>query len=111
MVCSRSSLGDPETDAPLAADGIDFVNEDDAGCAALAFVEQIADAARANADEHLDELRARNAEERHAALARHRAGQQRLASAGRANQQDTPLEGVPRSDELLWLLQELDDLL
>ena len=34
-----------------------------------------------------------------------------LPGAGRANQQHTPGDARPERDELLWLLQELDDLL
>ena len=49
--------------------------------------EQIADARRADADEHLDELGAAEAEEGHARLAGDRARQQRLAGARRADQQ------------------------
>ena len=40
----------------LAPDGIDLVNEHDAGRVALGLIEQVADAAGANTDEHLDEL-------------------------------------------------------
>ena len=51
-------------------------------CARL--LEQIAHARRADADEHLDELRAVDREERHAGFARDRAREQRLAGARRA---------------------------
>jgi hypothetical protein len=44
-------------------------------------------AACADADEHLDEFRAGDREERHARFARHRAREQRLAGARRADQQ------------------------
>ena len=53
-----------------------------------AFCSACADRARgADADEHLDELGSAQAEERHLGLAGHRAGEQRLAGAGRADQQ------------------------
>ena len=55
--------------AALAADGVDLVDEDDARRVALGLIEQVAHAAGADADEHLDELRARDAEEGHARLA------------------------------------------
>jgi hypothetical protein len=58
------------------------------GAVPLGLVEQVADAAGADADEHLDELRAGDAEERDARLAGDRAGHQRLAGAGRADEQD-----------------------
>ena len=58
-----------EAGAALAADGVDLVDEDDAGRVLLGLVEEVADAARADADEHLDEIGAADAEERHARLA------------------------------------------
>ena len=53
-------------------------------------LEQIAHARRADADEHLDELRAADREERHAGLAGDRAREQRLAGAGRARRAARP---------------------
>src|SRR6478735_85176 len=61
-----------EARAALATDGVDLVDEDDARRVALGLVEQVADAAGADADEHLDELRAGDAEERHAGFTRDR---------------------------------------
>ena len=55
-----------EAGAALAADRVDLVDEDDARRVALGLVEQVADAAGADADEHLDELGAGDAEERDA---------------------------------------------
>src|SRR5438045_4490198 len=57
-----------EAGAALATDRVDLVDEDDAWGVALGLVEQVAHATRADADEHLDELGARDAEERHAGL-------------------------------------------
>ncbi len=48
-----------EAGAAVATDGVDLVDEDDARRVLLALLEQVADAARADADEHLDEVRAR----------------------------------------------------
>ena len=50
-------------------------------------LEHVADARRPDADEHFDEVRAAEAEERHARLAGDGLGQQRLAGARRADQQ------------------------
>ena len=58
-----------ETRAALAADRVDLVDEDDARRALLRLLEEVAHARRADADEHLDEVRARDREERHARLA------------------------------------------
>ena len=73
--------------ATVAADGIDLVDEDDARAVALGLLEEIAHAAGADADKHLDELRAGDAEEGHARLAGDGLGHERLARAGRADEQ------------------------
>ena len=73
--------------AALAADGIEFVDEDDAGGLCLGLLEQVAHARRAHADEHFHELAAADREERHMGFAGHGAGQQRLARARRPDQQ------------------------
>ncbi len=73
--------------AALAADGVDFVDEDDAGRVFLRLFKQVADARRAHADEHLHKIGAGDGKERHARFACHSAGEQRLARAGRADEQ------------------------
>src|SRR6185437_16627468 len=45
-----------ESGAAMTPDGIDLVDEDDARRVCLALFKQVADAARADADEHLDEI-------------------------------------------------------
>ena len=76
-----------ETGAAMTANRIDLVDEDDARRVLLRLVEHVADARSADADEHLDEVRARDREERNLALAGDRTGEQRLAGAGRADHQ------------------------
>ena len=95
----------------MTADGVDLVDEDDAGRVLLALLEQVAHARRADADEHLDEVRAADREERHVGFAGDRAGEQRLAGSRRAHQQDALRDAAAELLELLRLLQELDDLL
>lgn len=56
--------------APLA-DGIDLVDEDDAGSLFARLLEEVAHLGRAHADEHLHELRSRNGEKRHLRLSGH----------------------------------------
>ena len=99
-----------EAGAAMAADGVDLVHEDDAGRVLLGLLEEVAHAGGADADEHLDEVRAGDREERHARLTRDRAGQQRLAGAGRPVEQHAL--GDPRAErlELLRVLEELLDL-
>ena len=96
--------------AAMAAHGVDLVHEDDAGLVLLGLLEQVAHAAGADPDEHLDEVGARDAEEGDAGLAGHRPRQQGLAGAGRAEEQDAL--GHPRAQtlELLGVLEELLDL-
>ena len=60
--------------AAVAADGVDLVDEHDGGRRLLGLLEQVADPAGADADEHLDEVGARDREERHARPRRPRPG-------------------------------------
>ena len=99
-----------EAGAAMAADGVDLVHEDDAGRVLLGLLEEVAHAGGADADEHLDEVRARDREERHARLTRDRAGQQRLAGAGRPVEQDALRDPRAERLELLRVLEELLDL-
>src|SRR3546814_18172821 len=71
----------------MAADRVDFVDEDDARRVALRLFEHVADAARTHTDEHFDEVRTRDGEDGDARLPRDRAGEQGLAGAGRAAEQ------------------------
>ena len=99
-----------EAGAAVAPDGVDLVHEDDAGRVLLGLLEEVAHAAGADADEHLDEVRAGDREERHARLAGDGAREQRLAGARRAVEQHAL--GDPRAErlELLRVLEELLDL-
>ena len=100
-----------EAGAAMAADRVDFVDEDDAGRVLLGLLEHVAHAARADADEHLDEVGAGDGEERHVGFAGDGAGEQRLAGAGRADQQHAARDAAAEPLELLRVAQELDDLL
>ena len=60
-----------EACAAVTSYGVNLVNEDDAGSGLFTLLEQITDAARADADEHLDEVRAGDREERNVRLACH----------------------------------------
>ena len=100
-----------ETGAAMAADRVDFVDEDDAGRVLLGLLEHVTDAAGADADEHLDEVRTRDREERHVGFAGDRARDQRLAGAGRADQQHAARNPSAQPLILAGIAQELDDLL
>src|SRR5262249_27742518 len=106
LVVTASKAG-----ATMTAHCVDLVNEDDAGRVFLALLEKVADAACADADEHLDEIGSADREERNVRFAGHRARKQRLAGAGRAHQQNAFRNASAKLLEFLWFLQELDDLL
>src|SRR4051794_17740114 len=99
-----------EAGAAVAPDGVDLVHEDDAGAVLFGLLEEVAHAAGADAHEHLDEVRAGDREEGHAGLAGDRAGEQRLARARRAVEQDALRDARAERLELLGVLQELLDL-
>ena len=100
-----------EPGAAMPADRVDLVDEDDAGRVLLALLEHVAHPAGADADKHLDEIRAGDREERHIRLAGDRARQQRLAGAGRADQQHALRDLAAEPLKFLRVLQVLDDLL
>ena len=99
-----------EAGAAVTPDGVDLVHEDDAGRVLLGLLEQVAHARGAHAHEHLDEVGAGDREERHAGLAGDRAGEQRLAGAGRAVEQHALRDPRAERLELLGVLEELLDL-
>jgi hypothetical protein len=90
--------------------GVDLVEEQDAGGVAARLLEQAADAHGADADEHLGELRAGGVQEGHAGLARQRGGEARLAVAGRAVEQDAAAGGGADGREARGLAQVGDDV-
>ena len=94
----------------VAADGVDLVDEHDGGGVLLGLLEQVAHAAGTDADEHLDEVGAGDGVEGDARLAGDRAGEQGLAGARRAVEQDALGDLRPDGLELRRLLQELLDL-
>ena len=100
-----------EARATMATDGVDLVDEDDAGRVLLGLLEHVADTAGADADEHLDEVRTRDGEEGDVGLAGDGASQQGLAGAGRADQQHAARDTAAETLELLRITQELHDLL
>ncbi len=96
---------------PGAADGVQFVDEDDAGGAPPPLLEQVADPARADADEHLDEIGTRHVEEGNVRLSGDGLGEKGLARSRHAHEKDALRDFRPHLGELLGVLQELDDLL
>ena len=95
--------------AAMTADRVDLIDENNGRRVLLRLIKQVADTARADADEHLYKVGTGDGEERHACLAGYRTGQQRLAGAGRANQQNALGNARAHVQETLGILQELDD--
>ena len=96
--------------APRPANRVELVDEDDGRGGLTSLLEQVAHATGAHAHDHLHELAGAHAEERHPGLAGDRLGEQRLARAGRADQQHAFGRGPAQPGVLLWVLQEVDDL-
>ena len=77
-----------QTGTALAADGIDFVNKDDARRIFLCLLEHIAHTAGTYADEHFDKIRTGNAEKRHTGFTGNRFGQKGFTRTRAARQQN-----------------------
>ena len=99
-----------EPGAALATDGVDLVDEDDRRRLLARGLEEIAHPGRADTHEHLHEVGAGDRDERHAGLARDRAGDERLAGAGRPDEEHALRDARPDLLEALRELQEVDDL-
>src|SRR4029078_9121331 len=99
-----------EASATMTADRVDFVDEDDAGRILLGLLEHVTHTAGADADEHFDEVRTRDGEERHVGFAGDRACKQRLARARRSDEERALLNLAAEALELAGVFQELDDL-
>ena len=92
------------------AERVELVDEDDARRLGFSLPEQIADARGADADEHLDELGAAQAEEGHLRLAGDRAREQSFPGPRRADEQHALRDASAERRVLARVLQEVDDL-
>src|SRR5690606_25003403 len=99
-----------QSGATVATNGVDLVDEDDAGRMLLGLLEHVTHTAGADPDEHFDEIRAGNGEERHLGLTCNGLGQQRLAGTGRADHQHPARNAATEALELARITQELDQL-
>ena len=89
---------------------IQLVDEDDARGLLLGLGEEVADAGRPHTDEHLDEVRAAQAEERHAGFSRDGLGQERLPGAGRADDEHPFGDLAAEAPVAIGVLEEVHDL-
>src|SRR5262249_4940722 len=94
----------------MAADSVNFIDEDDARCVLLALLKQVANAAGAHANEHLYEVRTRDAEERYIGLAGYSTRQQGLSGSRMPDQQHALGNASAQLLELLGFTQEFDNL-
>ena len=65
--------------AAMAAHGVQFIQEDDAGSALPSGLKQVANSGRANAHKHFHKVRAADGKERYIRLSSHCTGQKRLS--------------------------------
>ena len=93
----------------MPANGVDFVDEDDARGILFRLFEHVAHAAGADAHEHFNEVRTGNGEERHIGFARDGARQKRLARARRSNQKCAFWNLAAKPLELVRVLEEVND--
>ena len=101
----------PETTrTALAPDGIDLVDEDDRRSPLAGIGEEVPDARGTHPDEHLDETRTTEGEERNLRLARDRTGQQRLPGTGRPHHEDALRADRPGRGITPGILQDVHDL-
>ena len=99
-----------ETGTTLTTDGIDLINEDDAGGILLGLAEDITDTGGTDANEHLDELGTRDGDEGYAGLTGHGLGEKGLTGTGRSVKDDTTGDAATISRVNLGLLEEVNNL-
>ena len=99
------------TGAPLAANGIDFVDENDAGAVFLGALKQVADPGSAHAHEHFHKLGTREGEKGHAGFACNGLCQQGFTRARGADQQHAFGNFCAHGGEALRGFQEGDHFL
>ena len=95
----------------LSADGIDFIDEDDARRLFLGLLEEVTDLGGPHADEHFNKFRTAHGEERNIRLTGDSLRKHRLAGSRRTYQQNALRH---RGTDLLvgtWIMQVLDDFL
>ncbi len=97
--------------APLAADRVNFINEDDARRVLLGVLEHVADAGRAHPHEHFNEVRTGNAEERHLGLAGDGARQQGLTGTRGTDHQHAARNAAAELLEFGGIAQEVHQFL
>ena len=100
-----------QTSATLAADGVNFVDEDDRGRSFLCLLEQVTNTGSTHAYEHFHEVGARDAKERNARFACNGTRKQGFTSTRRAHQKATARNLCTERLILCRVFQEVLDFL
>ena len=95
----------------MTADGVNFINENDAGRILLALFEKVADAAGAHADKHFHEVGPGDRKKRNVRFTGNSARKKSLSRAWGANQQNALGNATAKFLEFLRIFQEFDDFL
>ncbi len=98
-----------EAGAALAADRIDLIDEDDARRVLLGRFEQVTDTGCPDTDEHLDEVRTGDREERDARFAGHRTAEERLTGTRRPHEENPLRNAGTDVVKLVRVFQEIND--
>ncbi len=101
-------MSSTESRTAMAAHGIDFIYENDAGRVAFGLVEEVSNPSRTNADEHLHELAAAYGEEGHSGLTSDRPAEERLSRPRRPHEQHPSRDTSPDGKKFLGMRQELN---
>src|ERR671936_3020097 len=96
---------------PTAAEGIDLVEEDDAGRVFLRMAEEVADPSRSDPDEHLHKVGSAQGKVGNTCLACHRPGEERLSGPRRSDQEDAAWHPSTQVAKVGGRPQKLDHLL
>mmetsp|Transcript_39127 Transcript_39127/g.61569 ORF Transcript_39127/g.61569 Transcript_39127/m.61569 type:complete len:482 (+) Transcript_39127:648-2093(+) len=96
--------------AALPADGVDLIDEDDAGRLLLGLLEDITDPGGTNAHKQLNKLGGRRLDKRHTGLAGQGLGHQGLSRTWWSGQENAPRDLGAHLDEAFRGLQEVHDL-
>ena len=99
------------TGAPLAANGINFVDENDAGTVFLGALKQVADPGGAHPHEHFHKLGTREGEEGHACLSRNGLSQESFTRSRGTDKQNALGNFRAHGGEALRGFQESDHFL
>src|SRR5207253_1108450 len=97
--------------APASADGVQLVDEHDAGWVTARVTEQLSNPGGADAGVHLDEVRAAREEKRHFGFPGDRTGEKRLARTRLPDEEDALGYAAANGRKAGRLAQEVDDFL